>query len=71
MAKSKAIPMSPMMDPDHDEYQTRDDVNTLMRADEIHSDGKRHKRALSRMSSTLSRNSGKKQSRSRGRSGGR
>jgi hypothetical protein len=70
MAKSKEV-ASPMMDPDHDEYQTRDDVNTLMRADEVHADPKRHKRALSRLSGTLQRMTGKKPGRSSGRSSGR
>lgn len=69
MAKSKATQgAGPMMDNDADDYQTRDDVNTLMRADEVHADPKRHKRAINRLSGTLARVTGKKTSRGGGRS---
>lgn len=67
MAKSKAQAAGPMMD-DQDDWQTRDDVNTLMRADEVHADPKRHKRAITRLSGTLSRVTGKKTGRGGGRS---
>ena len=74
MAKSKsksAEVASPMMDSDHDEWQARDDVQTLMRADEVHADKSRHKRAVSRLSGTLHRLTGKKHGRSGGRSSSR
>lgn len=54
MAKSKEVAM-PMRDPDHDEYQTRDDVHQMMRMDEIHSDPRRLKRAVRRLKSTHDR----------------
>lgn len=73
MAKSKGAEVaSPMMDPDHDEWQTRDDVQNLMRTDEIHSDPKRLTKAVSRLHSTAARFGGKKKaSRHSGRNAGR
>jgi ribosomal protein L19E len=72
MAKLKGQAASPMIDPDHDEWQTRDDVQNLMRTDEIHSDPKRVKRAVDRLQSTAQRFGGKKKAgRSVGRSAGR
>jgi ribosomal protein L19E len=68
MAKSKAMPM---MDPDHDEFQTREDIHNLMRTDEIHADPKRLKRAVGRLHSTAARFGGKKGGRRKGRSAGR
>lgn len=69
MAK-KSDGLSAAMDPGSDEWQTRDDVQTLMRADEVHADHKRHKRAVGRLASTLHRIT-KKPGRSGGRSSGR
>jgi RNA-binding protein YlmH len=66
MAKSKAVAM-PMMDPDHDEYQTRDDVQQMMRMDEIHSNPKRLSRAVKRLHSTAARYSKKSAGRRSGR----
>jgi hypothetical protein len=66
--KSKGMMAAMPSDNDGDEWQTRDDVNTLMRADEVHADSKRHKRAVSRLSGTLSRITGKNAGRSQGRS---
>lgn len=67
MAKGNAKLSAMPMDPDHGEWQTRDDVHQLMRTDEIHSDPKRMKRAVHRLSSTAARYSKKGSSRSRSR----
>lgn len=73
MAKSKKSNKTASMigDPMSDEWQVRDDVDRLMRADEVHSDAKRLSRAHDRISSVASRIGKKKQGRSSGRSGGR
>ncbi len=74
MAKSKkkhtdSMMASPMMD---EEYQTRDDVDRLMRADEVHSDPHRLSRAHARIRGVSDRLSPKKKhGRHGGRSGGR
>lgn len=66
----KANQTSSPAEPSMDEYQTREDVDRLMRADEVHQDKDRHKRAVGRLSSTLKRLT-KKHGRGRGRSSGR
>lgn len=75
MAKSKkknhSSPMAALAMPSDEEYQTRDDVDRLMRADEVHSDPKRLSRAHSRISGVAERLSKKKHGRHSGRSGGR
>ena len=53
-----------------DEWETRDDVERLMRADEVCADKGRYKRAVGRLGGTLKRLT-KKSGRSAGRSGGR
>lgn len=58
----------PGMDED---YQTRDDVDRLMRADEVHTDPDRLSRAHGRISGLASRLPKKKHGRHHGRSGGR
>jgi hypothetical protein len=72
-SKKKSDPglASPMPFPSDEEYQTRDDVDRLMRADEVHSDPDRLKRAHSRISGVAERLSKKKHGRPHGRSGGR
>lgn len=59
------------MDKEHDEYQTRDDVERLMRADEVHADPKRLKRAAERIHRTSQRLTKKKGGRSGTRSSSR
>lgn len=73
MAKSKKSTMevAPSAFPSDEEYQTRDDVDRLMRADEVHSDPKRFKRAHGRISGVASRLAKRGSGRSGGRSGGR
>ncbi len=73
MAKSKksSAPQVATAFPSDEEYQTRDDVDRLMRADEVHSDSGRLSRATDRISSVSERLSKKKTGRSAGRSGGR
>lgn len=74
MAKSKKKSNSPMVAStpfSDDEYQTRDDVDRLMRADEVHSDPKRLARAHERITRVASRIPTRKHGRSHGRSGGR
>ncbi len=71
MAKKKhsdSAIASPMPD---DEWQAREDVDRLMRADEVHSDPKRLARAHARISGVAERIGKKHHGRSRGRSGGR
>lgn len=76
MGKSKAISM--MGGPSEDDYQTRDDVDKLMRADEVHQDAGRHAKAVGRITGMAARLTGevpkltpRKSRRSSGRSGGR
>jgi hypothetical protein len=57
--------------PGNDEYQTREDVDRLMRADEVHSDKGRFKRAHARISGVAERLKKRHEGRSSGRSGGR
>jgi hypothetical protein len=75
MAKSKkksdSGQVASMPFPSDEEYQTRDDVDRLMRADEVHSDAGRLSRAHARISGVAERLSKKKTGRSGGRSGGR
>lgn len=54
-----------------DEWQTRDDVDKLMRADEVHSDPKRLTKAQGRIQSVAARLKPKKAARMTGRSSGR
>lgn len=72
MAKSKSS-NSPcgIAFPSDEEYQTRDDVDRLMRADEVHSDPKRLSRATARITGVADRISKKKSGRSNGRGSGR
>jgi ribosomal protein L19E len=70
MAKKGNVAMPSSLDPDHDEWQTRDDVQNLMRTDEIHADPKRLGRAVGRLHSTANRFA-KKSGRRPGRSAGR
>lgn len=70
MAKKAATAAMAAMDKDHDEWQGREDVDRLLRADEVHQDKDRHKRAVGRLTGVVNRLT-KKSKRSSGRSGGR
>lgn len=58
------------VDQEQSKWQTREDVDTLLRADEVCTDPKRYSRAVSKLSGTVSRLQ-KKKGRSSGRSGSR
>lgn len=67
MAKSKNPAEAQMMKTE-EEYRLRDDVDKLMRADEVCQDPKRYRQAVSRLTGTVKRLTGKKYGRSSGRS---
>ncbi len=73
MAKAKKSEPQAMAGPmDNDEWQAREDVDRLMRADEVHADPKRLERAHTRITGVAERiASHKKSRRSKGRSSGR
>jgi hypothetical protein len=69
--KSKNSEIGTAMPFEAEDYQTREDVDRLMRADEVHSDAGRFKRAHSRISGVAHRLAKRHASRRGGRSGGR
>lgn len=67
MGKKSAEVASPSMP---DEWESREDVDRLLRADEVHQDPKRAKRAIGRLTGVVNRLA-KKHGRSKGRSASR